>query len=145
MAPRTNLLINAFPFSFYVTTNKKHAHPVVNSQILDNLSSSECRFLTDKATSHFKYLSQCFKMVADFFSFSQFKVERISFPKSTIFSFVAKVNFKKTCSCWWSISLISTRSVHVNVVPIDCACGRIGKSTNFFFVAKYTNSKWSND
>ena len=47
MAPRTNFLLNAF--SFYVTTNKKHADPVVNSQIPDNLSSSQYHFLTDKA------------------------------------------------------------------------------------------------
>ena len=47
MAPRTNFLLNAF--SFYVTTNKKHADPVKNSQIPDNLSSSQCHFLTKKA------------------------------------------------------------------------------------------------
>ena len=42
MAPRTNFLLNVF--SFYATTNKKHANSVVNFHIPDNLSSSQCHF-----------------------------------------------------------------------------------------------------
>ena len=55
MAPKTNFLLNAF--SFYITTNKKHADPVVNSQIPDNLSSSHCHTAKVRTTSNVSFES----------------------------------------------------------------------------------------
>ena len=63
---------------------------IVNSQIHDNLSSSPCHFLTDKArttsnVSFERYFAELQDGHRFFYSFSQSKVDRISFPKFTIF------------------------------------------------------------